>query len=284
MQICKRLAQRIGSLLPKGAVVAGLATLFVLPLTLSAKEVLVWELDNFFSRVENGAPIDQDGFTTTVEIEEGDTVKFVNMGATDHDAGNQFFESDEGDSFFDKDLFGSSAQAPGDTFTTDAIDLTGTVPFVCFIHGADDMAGSLVVSHVGGGDDDDDDDDDNGTGNKSFTFKCGKALRFGPAGLETLVMSLGESESCKIRLTDLQPNKLVEVSTVLRAGFISSISIDPVSAMTDDNGELDVTVTATRPGIDWVAWGIPNNIGELSFSKKAYDNGLAWGMFVEVRR
>lgn len=36
-------------------------------------------------------------------------------------------------------------------------------------------------------------------------------------------------------------------------------------------------------GVDWISWATPNDAGEFEFSKKAYDSGLAWGMFVEVR-
>lgn len=54
--------------------------------------------------------------------------------------------------------------------------------------------------------------------------------------------------------------------------------------MTDANGELEFTITANHAGIDWAAWGIANENGEIEFGKRAYDKGRSWGCFVEFIR
>ena len=53
--------------------------------------------------------------------------------------------------------------------------------------------------------------------------------------------------------------------------------------MTDENGELEITITTLKKGRDWAAWAVPNEDNEFEFNKKSYDEGLAWGMFVKVR-
>jgi hypothetical protein len=118
---------------------------------------------------------------------------------------------------------------------------------------------------------------------KSFTFECDRNFLTGPVGLERLVLELDENETCTLKLTNLEPGASVEVSTNLRTGFRSSIRVDPISGVTNANGELEFTVSAVDEGIDWVAWAVPDEKGEFKFNKKSFDTGLAWGMFVEVK-
>ncbi len=118
---------------------------------------------------------------------------------------------------------------------------------------------------------------------KSFTFGCKKNLIDGGLGFERLELELGGNERCKIKLTHLEPGVSVDVSTHLRTGLNSSIKVSPMHAVTDANGELEVVITAVKRGVDWVAWAVPNKNGEFVFNKEAYNNGLAWGMFVEVK-
>lgn len=119
-------------------------------------------------------------------------------------------------------------------------------------------------------------------GGKAFTFKCRQSLREGIAGSEKLIMDHGANETCVIKLTQFVPGVTVEVSTLLRKGLRSSIIVEPEKGITNDKGELEVTITALKRGIDWIAWAIPNEKGIFEYSKHAYDTGLAWGMFVEV--
>ncbi|MGR3317352.1 MAG: hypothetical protein ACUZ8O_02570 [Candidatus Anammoxibacter sp.] len=122
---------------------------------------------------------------------------------------------------------------------------------------------------------------DNG---KSFTFNCNRNFIEGPVfGLEKLVLELGENEDCTLKLTNLETGTPVEISTKLRTGFRSSIKCNPISGVTDANGELEFTISAIGNGVDWIAWALPNENGEFEFSKKTYDSGLSWGMFVKVK-
>ncbi len=123
----------------------------------------------------------------------------------------------------------------------------------------------------------------NGNGGKSFTFNCGKVLNRGLGGLERLILDMGANEKCILKLTNLIPGIRLEVLTNLRKGFKSSIKIEPKSGVTNNNGELEFTISAIEAGIDWIAWGVKNDKGIVSFDKKAFDAGFAWGMFVEVR-
>ena len=122
-----------------------------------------------------------------------------------------------------------------------------------------------------------------GNGGKGFTFNCGKVLNRGLGGLERLILDMGANEKCILKLTNLIPGIRLEVLTDLRKGFKSSIKIEPKSGVTNNNGELEFTISAIEAGIDWIAWGVKNDKGIVSFDKKAFDAGFAWGMFVEVR-
>ncbi|MGR3218922.1 MAG: PQQ-dependent sugar dehydrogenase [Candidatus Anammoxibacter sp.] len=128
-------------------------------------------------------------------------------------------------------------------------------------------------------------DGDGGNDNrdKSFTFKCGQELNSAIGGLEKLILQLGDNEVCTVTLTHPEPGKLVEVLTKRRSWFGSSVEIDPVNGIADSNGELKFTINASKRGINWVAWAVPDKQGNVRFNKKAYDSGAAWGMFVEVR-
>ena len=118
---------------------------------------------------------------------------------------------------------------------------------------------------------------------KSFTFNCNRNLRIGNVGIERLIMRLGESESCVAKLTNLEPNTPVTIQSRIRHGIKSSIIVEPEMGVTDENGALEFTIIANDKGIDWIAWAVPDGIGKLRFNKKAYGNGTAWGMFVEVQ-
>ena len=119
---------------------------------------------------------------------------------------------------------------------------------------------------------------------KSFTFNCESSLRnrfF--TGLETLTMNIGDTENCTLKLTKPEAGKKIEVALLLKKGFRSAIRVEPNKGITDDNGELKIIITAIQKGRDWTAWSVSNERGRFKFNKKAYDTGLAWGMFVEVK-
>ena len=118
---------------------------------------------------------------------------------------------------------------------------------------------------------------------KSFTFNCNHKFLKGPGDLERLVLELGVNESCVLRLANHEPGRFVEVSTNLRTGFRSSVRVSPIANITDNNGEIEFTISTIGRGIDWIAWAVPNEEGTYDFSNIAYKTGLAWGLFVEVR-
>ena len=119
---------------------------------------------------------------------------------------------------------------------------------------------------------------------KRFTFECQESLDTGMRGLERLVLDLNEEEHCTVKLTNFEPGVPIEVSTLHRSALRACINVDPENGFTDLNGELEFTITAVGVGLDWIAWAVKNDKEEFEFSKKAYDNGLAWGMFVNVKK
>lgn len=118
---------------------------------------------------------------------------------------------------------------------------------------------------------------------KTFTFSCNRNFTKIFNGIEKLELLLGQSESCLLKLIQTNPDKPLEISTNIRSGLKSSIAVNPSRGITNDNGELEFTINAINSGIDWIAWASPNEKGEFVFNKDAYDNGSAWGMFVEVK-
>lgn len=118
---------------------------------------------------------------------------------------------------------------------------------------------------------------------KSFEFRCEDELEQWLFGLEKLVMNLGNEQSCILKLTRLEPGAPLEISTNLRRGRMASIEVSPIRGIADENGGLEFTITAINEGIDWISWAVPNSEGEFEFTKEAYDEGRAWGMFVEVK-
>ncbi len=120
--------------------------------------------------------------------------------------------------------------------------------------------------------------------NKMFTIDCNNTFNEGPSGFKSLIIKSGEEESCVFRLTDSNQNTPVSVSTIQRIGDEPSINISPANGITDVNGELRFTISPIKKGINWVAWAIPNKEGKLEFTKRAYTEGLAWGMFIKVKK
>lgn len=119
--------------------------------------------------------------------------------------------------------------------------------------------------------------------NKLFAINCESELHKSAHNITTLDMKLGQKESCTFKTTELQPNNIVTVYTKRNADLQSSVKISPLRGIADDNGELKFTITATEKGSDWIAWAVQNSEGKHEFSKEAYNNGTAWGMFVNVK-
>ena len=118
---------------------------------------------------------------------------------------------------------------------------------------------------------------------KSFTFECESKFKTGIRGISRLVMKLGEEESCLLKLTNVAPGVPVDVSPVLRTGARHAVEIDPLNGKTNENGELRIKIKAVKQGRAWAAWGVPENNKKAQFNMEAYNNGLSWGMFVDVQ-
>ncbi len=120
--------------------------------------------------------------------------------------------------------------------------------------------------------------------NKNFTFKCDKRLKFWPVNeIERLELELGDTEKCVTRVINFNPNREVKIATSMRKGFRQAIKVEPEAAVSGKNGEIEFTITALKRGIEWVGWAVADDDGRFKFNKKAYDDGRAWGMFIEVR-
>ncbi len=116
-----------------------------------------------------------------------------------------------------------------------------------------------------------------------FTIDCNNTLNEGPGGFKSLTIKSGEDESYVFKLTDSNHNTHVNVLTIQRIGDKPAINISPANGITNVNGELRFTISPIKRGINWVAWAIPNKEGKLEFTKNAYTEGLAWGMFIKVK-
>ncbi len=115
-----------------------------------------------------------------------------------------------------------------------------------------------------------------------FTVNCDKKFTKGHRNFDKLVLESGGNENCVVKLTKLEPGSFVEFSTNIVAGSRPSITVYPISGVVNFNGELEFTISAINKGTDWISWTIKNKNDEFDFSKKAFDKGLARGMFVEV--
>lgn len=265
MNVIKRLKGRICNLFVLKSIIAIGAFLIVYPLALSAKTVEMWQLDNFFSVAGGTSP---DGQVTVVNIDAGDTIKWTNMGSTDHTTTNDVIV-DQG--IFEGDLFDSHAMGPGSSFSH-TFDKEGEFPYFCEIHGREDMAGKVIVGKGGG--------DGDGGGKKSFTFECERDFEHGIFGIEALMLNIGEEVGCTLRLVN--PVAGVKVGINNRTFLRNAVIVDALSDKTDANGEIRYNIIANNKGTNWVGWAVPDDKGEIKFNKKAYDEGKAWGAFMHV--
>ncbi len=120
-------------------------------------------------------------------------------------------------------------------------------------------------------------------GIKQFTFKCNSSFVNGPGNLDKLIVELDDNENCLLKLTQLTPGEIVKIGTNHVTGLRSAIKVEPSQAEVDANGEVEFVLTSMNKGVDWIAWAIADENDNFEFSKKAFDNGSAWGMLVEVK-
>ena len=290
MKRFRKFVQKVSTFLPKGFLVFGVFSLLSLPLTSNAKEVVIWELDNWFS-VEGGSS--PDGVRTEFNIEAGDTIKFINMGGTDHDAGNLLFTADDGRTFFEKDVFGGAAQSPGDTFTTLPIDIVGEIPFQCFIHGSPDMDGVLIASDVATETPTPTDGTTPGPTvgptptatptepeATTLSISCDRPLRT-LANMQVLRMSFIEEADCVITLVDPQPNVTIVSDSVDLPR--RSIAVVPPSGITDEDGSVRFRIVTGTPGVNlaFISFGVLNEEDDsVTYNDRAFGVGAGSGFLV----
>ena len=118
---------------------------------------------------------------------------------------------------------------------------------------------------------------------KKFVVNCETDIKKGMAGVEKLILELGNDETCILKLVNLASNIPVEISTNIIQGSRSSIKVEPITGTTDENGELEFKITALKKGIDWIMWAVKNQNGQFEFNRKAFNSGSAFGVFVYVK-
>lgn len=121
---------------------------------------------------------------------------------------------------------------------------------------------------------------------KKFIVKFDKKLNKPTEELNLLSLKIGETVRCTLIANRNRINnndQPIKVSTILNTGKKVSINVIPNSGLLDKQGEFMFTLRAIALGIDWVAWSINNSDKAHKPEKRDYDEGNAWGIFVEVR-
>ena len=269
-QICKSVKSLFEKYVPVKPAVIAIASLSVLSLTANAATIEIWQLDNFFSRVENGTPVDPDGPITPTNITVGDTVRWTNNGITVHTTTNANILED---GIFEGDLWDSDALNVGETFSHTFNDV-GEFPYFCTVHDGGGMEGRVIVT--------------GGTeprptpgGGKRFSFTCDKPVTEGPSGIETLVLAVGETASCVLQLNGDQVDQGI-VNFVRGSDSVVAVVSDDETA----DGELLVEIEGEEAGMVWCTWGIGKSGGLFErlrrFRRVDFEQTDAWGFIVEV--
>ena len=274
-QICKSVKTLFEKYLPVKPAVIAIASLSVLSLTANAATIEIWLLDNFFSNVVNGVAVDRDGSITQTNITVGDTVRWTNKGFTVHTTTNANILED---GILEGDLWDSDALNVGETFSHTFNDV-GEFPYLCTIHGGGDMEGRIIVAAGG--------PDPTPTGTetpglpKRFSFECDKEVTEGTSGIETLVLNVGETVSCVLKLAADENDQCITNFVRGNNSVVSIVSDDETA-----DGELIVEIEGQEAGMVWTAWGIGNFDSKRGlinrFRKADFDQTDAWGFVIEV--
>lgn len=125
-----------------------------------------------------------------------------------------------------------------------------------------------------------------GKGN-TLDLECNTPVTEDFYGVARLTLKLGEETACILTI-DYAAMGLAgpagnKIAIDLQFTNSPSIKITPEQGITDKDGRIQFTITAINKGTDWVSWAIANEKGGFEFSKQAYDNGRAWGLFFEVK-
>ena len=259
---------------PVRLAVITIAALSILASTANAATVDIFQLDNFFSNVESGTPVSSDGVITETNIVVGDTVRWTNSASTDHTTTNDsIFE----DGIFERDLWDATLRI-GEEFNQ-TFNEPGEFPYFCNIHGREDMAGIIIVSD--GNPEPTPTETETPGPSKRFSFKCDKKVTEGVSGIETLILNIGETTSCVLKLIGSENDQ--DITNFVR-GNNSAVSI--VSNEETVDGELIVEIEGQEAGMVWAAWGIgsfDSRRGRINrFRKFDFDQTDTWGFVIEV--
>lgn len=123
---------------------------------------------------------------------------------------------------------------------------------------------------------------------KAISVECEKPVEDGFYGVPSLSLEEGQTTVCTLMLdykvlglADTLGNKF---TTNLKTTEHKIANVSPEEGETDGNGRFRFTVTAKKKGSEWIAWCLPNEKGEFEFTKDNYRKGLAFGMFVKVKK
>ena len=118
---------------------------------------------------------------------------------------------------------------------------------------------------------------------KQFSVTCDKEFLPGTLGTEKMILELGESVGCVLKVSTFTPGADIVIATRLQKRLSGAITIEPGTSTLDSNGEARFIINAVKVGTDWLAWAMPD--GKLrAFNKAAYNNGSAWGLSVKVKK
>ncbi len=123
-------------------------------------------------------------------------------------------------------------------------------------------------------------------GGKDFTLECKKSIVKRVNDFNVMYIEEKEAIGCKLVVEKEIIDKAkgpVTIASELKHGEKVSVCVTPGSGMTNDAGVFPVKITGTEKGVDWIGWAIVDKKGEIDFSKKAYDSGKAWGVYIFVR-
>ena len=192
-QICKSAKALFKKYVLVELAMIAVVALSTLSLTADAATVDIFKLDNFFSNVENGAPVSSDGVVTETNIVVGDTVRWTNSASTDHTTTNDIIV-EEG--IFEGQLWVATLSV-GEEFSR-TFNEAGEFSYFCSIHGRDDMAGIINVSASV-----EPTPTETPGPSKRFSFECDKEVTKGISSIETLILNVGETASCVLKLDNM---------------------------------------------------------------------------------
>ena len=118
--------------------------------------------------------------------------------------------------------------------------------------------------------------------NTVIVLECDKEMQKGPSGKETLILSVGETASCVLKL--IGDNEDQKITNVLIGNS------DVISIVSDEetvDGELLIEIEGQEPGLIWTDWkvgidDVEKGLLNRRFSISNVDEADTFGLFVVV--